>query len=91
MLSALFARFVTRPDLNSQNTGRQVYMRPLGPFSVDVNGLGGHANFRSLSPFNVSADSDQFITLADLRGTGNGFNTDPLQFPLNDKPPTSQF
>jgi len=84
MRIALF-NFNKRPQVDSQNTGRDVYMRPLSPFNVTVNGMGGFANFRSLSPVAPTSFNRPFVTPADLTGIGNEFNTNPHVDPLNDK------
>jgi len=84
MRIALFT-FNKRPQVDSQNTGRDVYQRPLSPFNVSANGLGGAGNFRSLSPISPTSFNRPFVTPADLTGIGNDFNTNPHLDPLNDK------
>ena len=75
---------VKRPQADSQNTGRDVYARPFSVANVTVNGAGGFANFRSLSPVSPSSFNVAFITPAALSGTGNELNTNPRQEPLSD-------
>lgn len=77
------AQFLWRPQADLQNTGRAVYQRPVGPSRVTVNGAGGFANFRSLSPFNPASINVQKIVNASIEGTGNSINTNPELYPLN--------
>jgi len=80
-----FFSFNKRPQVDSQNTGRDVYVSPFSPFNVSANGLGGMGNLRSLSPVSPTSFNRPFVTPADLTGIGNEFNTNPMLDPLNDK------
>lgn len=84
------ALFNWRPEVDSQNTGRAVYVRPVGLANVTVNGAGGFAYNQSLSPFNPSSTNRRNVTKASLTGKGNAFNTDPLARPLSDLPELPQ-
>lgn len=74
-----------RPQIDSQNTGRDVYERPFSVGNVTVNGVGGFSNFRSLSPLSPSSFNNPFIATVDIAGVGNGTNTNPELDPLSDK------
>jgi hypothetical protein len=76
-----------RPLVGEQNTGRDVYERPLGTGTVSVEGNGGANNYRSLNPFNLSSINPQYVAMADISGAGsaNGLSTNPLLRPLIDK------
>jgi hypothetical protein len=73
-----------RPQVDSQNTGRDAYARPLSVANVSVNGFGGFANFRSLSPVSPTGFNRAFTALTSITGQGNGLNTNPLLEPLVD-------
>lgn len=74
-----------RPQVDSQNTGRDAYERPFGVANVTVNGIGGFSNHRSLSPVSVPSENLAFIARVALTGTGNELNTNPAQDPIVDK------
>ena len=80
-----------RPQVDSQNTGRDAYERPYGVGTVSPQGMGGANNFSSLSPFNPTGFNLAFITQASITGTGNDTNANPIAMPLNDKPQGRQF
>lgn len=75
-----------RPQLDSQNTGRDPYMRPFGVATVSVAGLGGANNVRSLSPVAPVSKAPQYIATAAVAGSGsiNGISTNPILEPLID-------
>ena len=75
--------FARRPEIDSQNTGREVYERPFGVATVSVNGFGGANNIRSLSPVSPTGFNAPFVTTSSLTGTGNELNTNPALQPLN--------
>ena len=85
--------FKKRPQVDSQNTGRDVYERPYGVGTVSVQGLGGANNFRSLSPFNISGFNPAFVATASPTGQGspNSVNMNPELQPLLDQHKTSPF
>ncbi len=76
-------KFFTRPQLDSQNTGREVYQRPVSVANVTVNGLGGASNFGSLNPFSPTSINLRMVTPASITGSGNALNTNPNLDPLN--------
>lgn len=82
---ALF-RFFKRPQVDSQNTGRDVYIRPLGVGTVSVEGIGGANNFRSLSPVAPTSFNPALVATASIEGRGNAYNTNPVLQPLNNRP-----
>ena len=75
-----------RPQVDSQNTGRDAYERPFGVGTVSANGNGGAGNMRSLSPVSPSSFNRPLVAIASIAGTGNGLSTNPLLDPLSDKP-----
>lgn len=77
-----FARFIWRPNINDQNTGRAAYQRSLGYATVSVDGAGGHTYNRSLSPFNAATINPRKVRTASITGTGNATNTNPNLDPL---------
>ncbi len=85
MLQRLFANFRWAPQVDTQNTGRAIYMRPQGPSKVSLDGAGGHAYNQSLSPFNPATTNKRNVRMASVTGTGNASNTDPKLRPLNDE------
>jgi len=91
MRFAIFG-FNKRPQVDTQNTGRDVYVRPYGVGTVSVNGLGGAGNIRSLSPVSPTGFNSALIARASLTGIGNDLNTNPHVDMLSDKPKsTAQF
>lgn len=74
-----------RPQVDTQNTGREVYVRPLGVATVSAAGMGGANNYRSLSPIAAMSVNSPYVRLADIQGQGNGLNTNPALEPLIDK------
>lgn len=74
-----------RPEVDSQNTGRDAYMRPLGVGTVSVNGMGGANNYRSLSPVSQTSFNVPLIATASVTGRGNDGNTNPALQPLIDE------
>lgn len=84
MKLAIFG-FAKRPQVDSQNTGRDVYERPFGVANVTINGSGGFANFRSLSPVSPTGVNLALIANAALTGSGNELSTNPVLQPLIDK------
>ncbi len=83
----LFANFSWRKQTDAQNTGRAVYERPQGPSFVSLDGAGGHAYFKSLSPFNPATTNRRNINTASVVGLGNADSTNPELRPLNDVDP----
>lgn len=77
-----FARFIWRPQTDSENTGRAVYQKPQGYAYVSLEGGGGHNYNRSLSPFNQSTINKRNVRTAAITGTGNASNTNPNLDPL---------
>lgn len=86
MLKALIGIFghPTRPQVDSQNTGRMPYARPIGVGTVSVQGQGGANNFRSLNPFNISSTNPAFVSFSGIAGTGSpdSLSTNPQTGPL---------
>lgn len=74
-----------RPQVDSQNTGRDAYARPFSVGNVSVDGLGGFANFRSLSPVSPTGFNRAFVAHASITGIGNDTNTNPELEPLLDR------
>jgi hypothetical protein len=74
-----------RPQADTQNTGRDAYARPFGVGNVTVNGAGGFANFRSLSPVSPTSFNRAYVAFASIEGTGNDLNTNPQLEPLIDR------
>ncbi len=74
-----------RPEIDSQNTGRDAFCRPFGVGTVSVQGQGGANNYRSLSPVAPMSTNMQVVRLASIQGQGNGLSTNPLLEPLIDK------
>lgn len=79
--------FAKRPQVDSQNTGRDVYQRPFGVGTVSVAGFGGANNIRSLSPTAPTSFNLARVTDASMSGTGNELNTNPVLQPLNNQSP----
>lgn len=79
--------FAKRPQIDTQNTGRDVYERPFGVATVSVAGLGGANNIRSLSPTSPTGFNLPYVTNSTLTGTGNELNTNPVLQPLNNQSP----
>lgn len=84
MRVAIFG-FNKRPQVDSQNTGRDAYARPFSVANVTANGLGGFANFRSLSPVSPTGANLAYIATTALTGTGNELSTNPQLEPLIDR------
>ncbi len=88
-LVSLF-RFNKRPQVDTQNTGRDVFERPFDVATVSANGMGGAGNFRSLSPVSPTGFNKPMVATAALTGVGNDLNTNPFLDPLSNKD-NSQF
>lgn len=74
-----------RPEIDSQNTGRDAYTRPFGVATVSIQGMGGAMNTRSLSPVAPMSTNYPTVRQASIQGQGSGLSTNPALEPLIDK------
>ena len=74
-----FLRFIKRPDINEQNTGREAYQRYQGLAYADVSGNGGF-NFQrflnATNPANIAVGNT--LKVNDPTVTGNVGDSVPL-------------
>jgi hypothetical protein len=80
--------FNKRPQVDTQNTGRDVYLRPFGVATVSLAGLGGVNNLRSIAALVPTSFNAAYTGITGVEGQGNALSDNPQLEPLIDKKQT---